>query len=142
MLKFFSPRHDNAIKSHLGRLYHLATCDSALNKEEEIFIRKVGANAGLEPLEMDRILVQKHFYNDSIPLNKVERFKQLNDLISLSLVDGDLNSKEYETCEALAIQLGFSHFVFGVIIDRVLEGLKQNLSFQQIKLSCASYLVF
>ena len=108
----------NSIKlEHFRNLVSLSAIDGKIEEVERVALSKIAFEQGLPLDRLNLMLNRASEYIYLIPQNTEEREQQLEEMISLALVDGDFAPAELELIEMVAEKLGFSHKE----LDQILE---------------------
>ncbi|WKN33730.1 hypothetical protein PZB74_10375 [Porifericola rhodea] len=91
---------------HFKNLIAVAAADGYLNFREREFLTERAEEFGLDANEVDRLLLDAHKLQYMVPFNQIEREEQLNDVIFMSIIDGEIAEPEYQLCISIAERLG------------------------------------
>jgi uncharacterized tellurite resistance protein B-like protein len=117
-----------AKKSHIKNLFAVALADGRLENIEFEFILHVADNMYLPRQVVREIHASQEDISLFIPPHEKQRLDQLYDLVSLALIDGDLNDREILTCKNIAIQFGYKPVVVEMIIHTITENILLHLT--------------
>lgn len=117
-----------AKKSHIRNLLAVALADGRLENIEFEFILHIADNLYLSREVVREIHASPNDISLFIPPHEKQRLDQLYDLVSLALIDGDLNDKELLTCKNVAIQFGYKPVVVEMIIHTITENVMLHLT--------------
>src|SRR3954469_20492785 len=93
---------------HFRNLISLSAADGKIEDVERVALSKIAFENDI-PLDRLNFMIDKaHEYIFLIPQNQNEREKQLDDMLTLALVDGEFAKAEHELINAVGIKLGFS----------------------------------
>jgi tellurite resistance protein len=108
----------NSIKlEHFRNLVSLSAIDGKIEEVERVALSKIAFEQGLPLDRLNLMLNRASEYIYLIPQNNEEKEQQLEEMISLALVDGDFAPAELELIEMVAEKLGFSQKE----LDQILE---------------------
>lgn len=108
----------NSVKlEHFRNLVSLSAIDGKIEEVERVALSKIAFEQGLPLDRLNLMLNRASEYIYLIPQNTEEREQQLEEMISLALVDGDFAPAELELIEMVAEKLGFSRKE----LDQILE---------------------
>lgn len=98
-----------AIKlEHFRNLVSLCAADGKIEEIELVALTKIAYEQGI-PLERLNVMLSKaHEYQYIIPQNLHEKEKQLQQMIQLAWVDGELAPAEVELISMVSQKLGFT----------------------------------
>jgi len=103
--------------SHVKNLLSVALADEKFHKEELKFIYQWGERYDLIPDQMDQILKEVDGYHPIIPNSADQRLGQLLDLTRIMLIDGSVDSREFEFCEKVASGYGYHKEIIKLLLD-------------------------
>ena len=99
----------NSVKlEHFRNLVSLSAIDGKIEDTERVALSKIAFEQGLPLDRLNLMLNRASEYIYLIPQNSEEREQQLEEMISLALVDGDFAPAELELIEMVSEKLGFS----------------------------------
>ena len=108
----------NSVKlEHFRNLVSLSAIDGRIEETERVALSKIAFEQGLPLERLNLMLNRASEYIYLIPQNTEEREQQLEEMISLALVDGDFAPAELELIEMVSEKLGFSRKE----LDQILE---------------------
>ena len=108
----------NSVKlEHFRNLVSLSAIDGKIEEVERVALSKIAFEQGLPLDRLNLMLNRASEYIYLIPQNNEEKEQQLEEMISLALVDGDFAPAELELIEMVAEKLGFSKKE----LDQILE---------------------
>ncbi len=93
---------------HFRNLVSLSAIDGKIEEVERVALSKIAFEQGLPLERLNLMLNRASEYIYLIPQNTEEREQQLEEMISLALVDGEFAPAELELIEMVAEKLGFS----------------------------------
>ncbi|MDH5366386.1 MAG: hypothetical protein OEW67_05320 [Cyclobacteriaceae bacterium] len=99
---------DSIKLEHFRNLVSLAGADGVIQKSERIALSKIAYESGIPFDRMNVMINKSDEYVYLIPQNVKERDKQMCDMISLALVDGELAKVELDLIMTVGQKLGFT----------------------------------
>jgi uncharacterized tellurite resistance protein B-like protein len=117
-----------AKKSHIKNLFSVALADGKLENIEFDFILHVADNLYLDRQTVREIhgsLTDVPFF---VPNHEKQRLDQIYDLVSLALIDGELNDQEILVCKNISIQFGYRPVVVELMMKTIIEAVVINLA--------------
>jgi Tellurite resistance protein TerB. len=117
-----------AKKSHVKNLFLVALADGRLENIEFDFILHVADNLYLDRQTVREIHGNLNDISFFIPTHEKQRLDQIYDLVSLALVDGELNDQEILVCKNIAIQFGYRPVVVELMIKSIVDAVVINLA--------------
>ncbi|MCU0445692.1 MAG: hypothetical protein MUE85_12335 [Microscillaceae bacterium] len=110
--------HEKALK-YFQNLYLLAIIDKKLAKEEINYLVQIAQQMGISVRESTDIMMHSQTLELQIPETEEERINQLEDIISLMMIDKKIHEKEYELCYHFAQTLGLDKKSFDLLILKI-----------------------
>jgi uncharacterized tellurite resistance protein B-like protein len=108
----------NSVKlEHFRNLVSLSAIDGKIEEVERVALSKIAFEQGLPLDRLNLMLNRANEYIYLIPQNTEEREQQLEEMISLALLDGDFAPAELELIEMVAEKLGFSKKELNQILE-------------------------
>jgi len=104
---------------HFKNLVAVAAADGYLNYREREFLADRAEESGLSSEEIDRLLLDAHQLQYLVPFNQIEREEQLNDVIFMSIIDGEIAESEYKLCVYIAERLGLDKSLVDAMVEEV-----------------------
>ena len=95
-------------KSHLENLIAIAQVDGNIDETEKVLLAKFADRLNIDRSTFNEMMNHVASYNVIPPFDKVDRYKMLYSLVSLSLADSVLDEKEVSLLERYAIGLGYT----------------------------------
>lgn len=93
---------------HFRNLISLAMADGKLADAERVYLSKLAFEKGIPLDRMNIMLERAKEYTYLIPQNHEEKDKQLSEMISFALVDGEFARAEKELIVTVGTRLGYS----------------------------------
>lgn len=112
---------------HFANLVAIAYADGFLSDTEMELLKTRAYEYGLEQTDVDNIFAQKEHLEFLIPLNSEECEEQLSEAVLMSLIDGEIQQKEYQLCLRIAEKLGFDEKFLNYTIDLSKKLLKGEI---------------
>ena len=142
MFNFFENEQTKRVKNHITNLGALARIDGHLDATELNYIIAVGQKNGLKPEDVRTLIANGEKVQVHLPENDSERFDQIYDLVEMMLADGIVDDSEMEFCMMMASKLGFRKAIVGVLVRKILMGVKDGFTREQIKADSQAFLKF
>lgn len=111
---------------HIENMVAVAIADGFFEEEEKKFLADKAEEFGLSLQEVDGILENAELLQSAIPRNEIDREDQLADAVYMSMINGEVNPKEYELCIHLAKRLDFEKEDVDKIIELITKLWKYN----------------
>lgn len=124
-MKLFSSNSDRR-KSHIKNLIAVAMADGHLAEEEWALLKRVAKNLNMSSEEIQNIRNNPSEVKFVAPRRYKEKLQQVNDLVSLMMVDGDVDLNELELCKKIALKLDLLPRVVSDLIDNAYNKQPQS----------------
>ncbi len=117
-----------AKKSHIKNLFSVALADGRLENIEFEFILNVADNLYLRRETVQQIHGSLNDIPLYIPNHEKQKLDQIYDLVSLALIDGQLNDQEILVCKNISIQFGYRPVIVELMIKTIVDSFVINLA--------------
>lgn len=122
-------------KSHLKNLLAVAKADGKFKNIEFEYVLQLASKYYMTKKEVERVLDAPEAIKFVPPKTINESFDQLYDLVTVMLVDGEIDDREMTLCKTFALRLGFNPKIIDemipFIIGNVLKGIAVNIAIQE-----------
>lgn len=125
-LNIFGSYKEERRKSHIKNLITVALVDGHLAEEEWALLTRVAERLGMSSEEIDHIRNNPKEVAFVAPKRYKEKLQQVNDLVSLMMVDGDVDKKELELCKKIALKLDLLPRVVIDMIDSAYHKIRKD----------------
>lgn len=99
-------KNEKEIKlAHFKNLVAVAIADGFLDEDEREFLVDHAEECGLNPTEVNEVIENAENLEFIVPESSEDREEQLADIVFLTMIDGDIEEKEYELCLNIAKRL-------------------------------------
>jgi uncharacterized tellurite resistance protein B-like protein len=122
----------NSNKSHLSNLINLALADGKIVEEERSLFLKIGKRMGFSEEDITKELDAEMQAEFVFPENKTERYKQLYDMLSMIMVDGNIHENEVLLIKKIARKLDFEDEIVAPLIAKIEEYLEKGYNNNQL----------
>ncbi len=92
--------------NHFRNLVAVSVADGFLDDDEKEFLEERAEEFGLPSDEVSEIIAKADTLEFVVPEDEEDREEQLADIVFMSMVDGDIEDKEYQLCLNIAERLG------------------------------------
>lgn len=116
-----------AAKTHVKGLLALSAADGHVDPKELILIAAVAAREGLSSSEFQSLLDTSKNLEFTAPADDEMKLQYLKDMVSLMMVDGDINENEMALCKLVALQFGYRHEVIEALFLSIMGELAKKL---------------
>lgn len=113
--------------SFLLSIINIASCDGEISEEEMQTIFAYIQRERLSRADFERVITNPASVPYVVPQSASIRAQHLRDLVSLSMVDGTFNTKEYDFCMRTAIGFGFDPSVIDFIRQELNNKIGANI---------------
>jgi uncharacterized tellurite resistance protein B-like protein len=113
--------HEKAL-AYFQNLYLVAVADEILAKEETSFLVEVSKVMGISARETMQIMSNSKNLDLVIPDTEEEKMIQLEDIITMMIVDRKIHEKEYNLCLRFAEHIGLNKIILDRTIFKVVRG--------------------
>ncbi|TAE51348.1 MAG: hypothetical protein EAZ44_07910 [Cytophagia bacterium] len=113
--------HNKAIY-YFQNLYLVAIADKVLASEEKEYLMQVAQRMGLSSSETSDIMLNSHNLDLVMPETKEEQLTQLEDVITMMMMDKKIHDKEYDLCLRFGQRIGLSKKDLDLLILKVVSG--------------------
>jgi len=96
---------DKTRLEHFRNLISLSAADGEIRDIERTTLTKIANEHGIPMDRFGVMLNHAHEYAYVIPQNKLEKERQLEEMVELAMVDGDFAQEEYELIKMVAEKL-------------------------------------
>lgn len=107
---------------HFRNLVSLSAADGRIEDSEKNSLLRIASSLGIASERLDVMLAHASEYVYLIPQNNREREKQLQEMVTIALVDGEFSTSERELIKSVAHKLGFTHYEAEEKIDEYRKG--------------------
>ncbi len=108
--------------AYFQNLYIVAVADQQLSKEEADFLIEVAQIMGISAENTTRIMKSREPLDFIIPETEEDRNIQLEDIITMMIIDRKIHEKEYNLCLKFAEKIGYDRKAFDKIMFKVVRG--------------------
>jgi uncharacterized membrane protein YebE (DUF533 family) len=122
----FNFKKKRALKTHIKSLLALAAADGYADTKELLLIATVAAREGMKSSELEEILRSGGNYKFTVPENDEKKLQYLKDMVSLMLVDGDIDDNEMAICKIVAQEFGYIPQVIDAVLIDIIVDLKKK----------------
>ncbi len=111
----------NIKRDHFANLLAVAYADGILKPQEIDFIAQKAVEYGLEDSEVKKLLENIDRLQFVVPINQEDKEQQLTDVIYLTMIDGQIDQREYQLCLRIAEKLDLGQSYLDHLISLVKE---------------------
>ncbi|HEY8402607.1 MAG TPA: hypothetical protein VIK89_15165 [Cytophagaceae bacterium] len=139
-MELFESKKTKGIKSHIANLVAIAKSDGNFSIGEKRLIFEIGERNGLSKEKVKKIIKSDKPIKFKIPKNDSARFDQVYDLVEMLMKDGMAHEDEMDVVIDLAEKLGFRKAIVGVLVRKLVIGVKNGVSREDLKKESGDFL--
>ncbi len=118
---------DNKRLGQIKNLIMLALADGKASESELALIAAIASREELTQEELDNLLEHPDSIHIELPQEESDKLRYLEDMVSLMLIDGDLDDNEMAMCKIYAIMLGYE----STIVEKMILDIVEKLKYEQ-----------
>ena len=126
LLNIFESDKDGKRKSHIKNLISVALADGHLADEEWTLLTRVASRLGMSMEDIQNVRNNPDEVKFVAPKKYDEKMQQVNDLVSVMMVDGDVDQEELNLCKKIALKLDLLPRVINDLIDNAYNEYKSK----------------
>ena len=127
LFDIFDSREKKKRLSHMFNLLAVACADGVLEQAEIDLLLQIGKRMGVSYDELKRVIERPGSVKFTAPETNEERIALLYDMVLVMMVNGDIDEGEVLYCKNVAQKLGFSHKIIDMMVNKVIELVKQGV---------------
>lgn len=113
-------------KSHIKNLIAVAMADGHVADEEWALLIRVAKRLNMSTEDIQNIRNNPGEVKFVVPKNYKEKLQQVNDLVAVMMVDGDIDAKELEICKKVALKLDLLPRVVNDLVNKAYYRINDN----------------
>jgi len=141
-MEIFVSKKTKGIKSQIANLVAIANLDGHFSHAEKKLVFAVGEKNGLSPERIKEIIRSEEPIKFKTPDNDSLRFDRVFESVQMMLTESDKEEEKIDFCIELSIKLGVRMAVAGVLVKKIVNGLKEGKSYTEIKKESSDFLVY
>ena len=141
-MEIFVSKKTKGIKSQIANLVAIAKLDGNFSVAEKKLIFELGEKNGLDKDRVKDIIRSEDKIKFKAPENDSLRFDRVYECALMIQANDDDEDQKIDFCTELAIKLGIRMAVAGVLIKKIVDGVKANKTQEVIKKECADFLSY
>lgn len=141
-MEIFVSKKTKGIKSQIANLVAIANLDGNFSVAEKKLIFDLGEKNGLSHDRVKEIIRSEEPIKFKAPENDSLRFDRVYECVQMVLMEGDNEDEKIDFCTELAIKLGVRMAVAGVLVKKIVDGMKSGKSHEDLKKESADFLSF
>ena len=141
-MEIFESTKIKGVKSHINNLISMAKSDGNFSIAEKRLIFTIGRRQGLTNEKLKGIIKSNEPVKFKVPSDDSSRFNQVAELVEMVLADGTATENEIATCIEMAEKLGFRKAIVGVLVRKMIMGMQNGKSVEELRIECSNFLNF
>lgn len=121
LMELFNSYDKKKRRNHFRNLFFLARADGEVDRSEMDIIIDLAEGFHMSTQEVTKIIRNPDTVAEVIPKTREERMEQLYDLITVMLVDGQIDEKELFFCKRMAVRLGWAEEAVNPLVRDMIE---------------------
>ena len=105
ILKIFKGDKEGARKSHLKNLVCVALADGKIDEQEWQLLSVIARALGITEDEIEKIADSPEKVKFIAPPTYDEKVEQIQDLVAIMTIDGDISPQELSLCKKISLKL-------------------------------------
>lgn len=132
-LDIFQSREAKIRKSHFKNLVRMAAADGRIDREEYDHIVNIAKRYDTTDKEIDKVLKNPAKIKFIMPDSMEERLEQVQDLVSVIMITGEIYPNELLVCKKLARKLGFNDSIVKMLLSEMIDQAKAGEAFKNAR---------
>jgi hypothetical protein len=141
-MEIFVSKKTKGIKSQIANLVAIANLDGNFSVAEKKLIFALGEKNGLSNDRIKEIIRSEEPIKFKAPETDSLRFDRVYECVQMLIMEDDNEDQKIDFCIELAIKLGIRMAVAGVLVRKIVDGLKSKKTNAVLKQECADFLSF
>jgi len=125
-MSWFESQSTRERKSTVMNAVAVMAADGKITPEEKTLLAVVCTRVGLSPDELKSVLEHPEKVAFTPASDQKGRIMQLLDAVFMMMIDGEIDRREMELCQAIAIKLGFPSSVVPKLVTAIIEAIKKG----------------
>ncbi len=109
--------------SHMKNLIEIAAADGNFDQVEYDLLLKIAKRNGISSSKLKAIKNDNSNIEFEVPVDQLEKFTQMYDLVHMMIIDNEIHSEEMKLCNLFAIKFGYEKSK----IDELISTIKANI---------------
>jgi uncharacterized tellurite resistance protein B-like protein len=110
----------------------ISKVDGIISKEELNILHKEGRKFGLTDPEIEKLILMEKDHNYHAPYSLHEKFEHLYQIAEMILADDIIEDREKKLIKRFAVEAGFKDPKTDELINIIFEGIKNNISEEEL----------
>lgn len=119
---------DVVLRMHLNVLIHLAMVDGQISNEEKKTLKAIASKHDVSPVQLEEMIQYPKPIESMGALSNDVKFEYLYSIVHLMNVDEEIDQREINFCQNMAVRLGYYKEVIDELWTEIIENkhLKKN----------------
>jgi len=130
---------DIVLKMQLNVLIHLAMVDGVISNEEKAIMESIASKHGVSPSRLEEMIRQPKPIESLGALSNDVKFEYLYNIVNLMNADKEVDQRELNFCQNLAIRLGYNKEVVDELWSELLEHTDRKKNKEELKKKIQGY---
>lgn len=109
--------------SHMKNLIEIAAADGNFDQVEYDLLLKIAKRNGISASKLKAIKNDSSRIEFEVPIDQLEKFTQMYDLVHMMIIDNEIHSEEMKLCNLFAIKFGYQKSK----VDELISTIKANI---------------
>ncbi len=109
--------------SHMKNLIEIAAADGNFDQVEYDLLLKIAKRNGISASKLKAIKNDNSRIEFEVPIDQLEKFTQMYDLVHMMIIDNEIHSEEMKLCNLFAIKFGYQKSK----VDELISTIKANI---------------
>jgi uncharacterized tellurite resistance protein B-like protein len=128
LLELFNSYDKKKRKSHFKNLYSVARVDGEVARAEMDLIVDLAEKFQMSTAEVLKVIRNPDGIDPVLPKTPGERMEHLYDLVTVMLVDGEIDERELFLCKSLGLKLGCGEESLDPLLREMIEAAMQGVA--------------
>ena len=121
LLELFNSYDKKKRRSHFANLFAIANADGEVDSAELDLLIRLAENFQMSTAEVTGIIKDPSLAKPIVLKTREERLEHLYDLITVMLIDGQIDKRELSMCKSFAAKLEFEEPIRDALIRELIE---------------------
>jgi uncharacterized tellurite resistance protein B-like protein len=136
----FKSQSQKEQESAIKNLIAVMLSDGRIDDNEMKYLGMVCGRYGITEKQLKEILQKPQNITFTVPKDANSRMQQLVDIVSMMMIDGDIDQREMDTCMALAMKMGFRPSAVSQLVQHIINEIKRNVQTRQVNVNINDWL--
>lgn len=123
----FKSKAERERLAHMRDLVLMMTADGKIDDNEMALIASIASREGISESDIKRCISKPGSIKFVAPDTEKKRAMYLMDMVTLMMIDGDINDLERQFCKATAVKLGYKPEVVDALLLGMIGTIKAEM---------------